>query len=59
MAFQEPSKAPMTIGAVWTIVSLATIVVAARLYTRVWIKRSAGLDDVAIFISWVSFHHLL
>ena len=39
----------------WTGFTICTIVVAARLFTRLRISRSAGWDDGIIVLSMVSF----
>lgn len=32
---------------------LSTVVLALRLYTRIFIRRTTGLDDVLVVLSWL------
>lgn len=36
--------------------SLATIAIALRAYSRLWITRTFGTDDVLILLAWVGVH---
>jgi hypothetical protein len=55
---QDPTQDRGTaiLVAMWTTTSIATIFVAARLYTRTKIVRSLGLDDYLISLSIVRPH---
>lgn len=37
----------------WSLEAVVLVAVAVRVYTRCWLTRSAGSDDVTILISWV------
>jgi hypothetical protein len=39
---------------VWTAASIAVVIVALRLYVRLFLKRFFGADDVAVTIATVS-----
>ena len=53
---------PIFLGVDWAIFSLSTIIVALRLYTRLFITRNFGLDDATIALTQarrLSFQQLL
>jgi len=39
-----------------TFTSLAFVILLLRLYTRIYIVRNAGWDDVLAGVAWVQFH---
>ena len=39
----------------WTTVSIASLLVLLRVYTRASLRRTAGADDWTIVIAWVMF----
>ena len=47
------SRGPTILIAMWTTTSIATLFVIARLYTRIKILRSLGLDDYLMACSMV------
>jgi hypothetical protein len=51
-------KAPMALAVMWSFVAMTWIFVFLRLYTRVFIKGSVGLDDHAYWLSGVSLRVL-
>lgn len=46
-------KGPRILAVVWTLSTLTTIFVAARVYIRQWLIRNAGIDDYIIVVSLV------
>jgi len=50
----DVNKAPQIIGAVVTTTALALVIVALRLYVRIYMLRSASYDDCFIIIGMVS-----
>ncbi|BAE66454.1 unnamed protein product [Aspergillus oryzae RIB40] len=44
-------KGPRILAVVWTLSTLTTIFVAARVYIRQWLIRNAGIDDYIIVVS--------
>lgn len=53
---------PIFLGVDWAIFSLSTIIVALRLYTRLFITHNLGLDDATIALTQarcLSFQQLL
>lgn len=50
----DENKGPQILGAVAATTILALIVVAMRLYVRVWMLRSASFDDYFIVASMVN-----
>ncbi|KAF4955213.1 hypothetical protein FSARC_11918 [Fusarium sarcochroum] len=46
-------KAPMALGVMWSFVAISWIFVFLRLYTRIFIIRSIGLDDHTYWLSGV------
>lgn len=50
----DANKGPQILGAVATTTILALIVVAMRLYVRIWMLRTASFDDYFIVASMVS-----
>ena len=49
-------RADVVIGTVVFVVTLATIALALRIYTRKFLIKQFGLDDYAAIFSWVRFH---
>lgn len=50
---------PVFLGIDWAVFSLSTIIVALRLYTRVFITRHFWLDDAAIALTQVMMPYSL
>jgi hypothetical protein len=49
------SSASIIRGSVWTSTAVALLMVILRCYTRLWLRKVFGLDDVLILISMVRF----
>jgi len=49
----DQNRAPLLNAVEWTLTSLSIVFVGCRLFTRLRIVRSPGLDDVFIIISIV------
>lgn len=50
----DVNKGPQILGAIVTTTILALIVVAMRLYVRIWMLRSASFDDYFIIAGMVN-----
>ncbi|KAF5865530.1 hypothetical protein ETB97_003374 [Aspergillus alliaceus] len=53
MAGQEHDKGPMLMGVMWSLSSLATVIVIARIFIRQVVLRNLGLDDWLIGIAMI------
>lgn len=49
----DETKAPELVAVFWVLKTISILCVAARLFTRIRLLRSAGLDNVVIVISLV------
>lgn len=47
-------RGPTINGVLWSETALAAVFVFARLYTRKFILRTQGLDDLFLILAWVS-----
>ena len=52
--FPDVNKGPQILWVIAMTTSLALIVVAMRLYVRIWMLRSAGFDDYFILAAMVN-----
>lgn len=49
----DESRGPSLIAEEWTTVSIASLLVFLRIYTRVFLRKTAGWDDWTIVMAWV------
>ena len=47
-------KGPTLVGVLWLEVGMCLCVLGLRIYTRTVIRRSLGVDDLLLIITWVS-----
>ena len=50
----DQDRGPLVDISTWVITAIAIIVVVVRLYTRLFLKKSAGLDDLLMLLALVS-----
>lgn len=53
-ALPHNDRAPVLIGAVCLVLSVATIAVGLRVYTRSRVLKQLGVDDYLVLVAWVS-----
>lgn len=51
-------KGPTLVGVLWMEVFLSLVILGARYYTRAFILRNMGWDDLLLAITWVSLQSL-
>lgn len=51
-------KGPTLVGVLWLEVGMCLLVLGLRIYTRTVIRRSLGVDDLLLVISWVNLSFL-
>jgi len=54
----DQNEAPLLRAIIGTELSVCTLVIVARLYTRLILARNAGLDDWIMFATYVEFQQM-